>query len=403
MRGGRFVLALVAVLALSAGLASLLFAARMAAPSGETKRAGVVSVDPVRKRAEELAEAASQRFGEVLDQQKRLAQAPVQEPQPERGSPQIEPREARGRDPLVFLFLWLERSGRDYQMIMRRLAERGRGLPLRPPAKPEPGGPEKEKEVAKAAEQGRPAEEARRADEEAGKAEEARKAEQARQQAEAEEKRRAAEAKAEEERRQAEAASRAEEQQRLAEARAAEERRKAEEARRQEQARAEEEQRLAEARRAAEQPKAEEALRRAEEERRAEEKAAEEKRRADEARREVEAKVEAHRREVRPARQVELPKAGKRSAKKLARQRNKAVFRRLPGRRRSAARACAHAGQTVDVPGWYVVGAGDSLWAIADRHYGSGIRYRSIYRANRARISAAHRIYPCQRLLLPNG
>lgn len=53
------------------------------------------------------------------------------------------------------------------------------------------------------------------------------------------------------------------------------------------------------------------------------------------------------------------------------------------------------------VPGWYVVTRGDSLWRIAKRHYGSGSRYKAIYRANRKRIANPRHIYPCQRLRLP--
>jgi nucleoid-associated protein YgaU len=49
----------------------------------------------------------------------------------------------------------------------------------------------------------------------------------------------------------------------------------------------------------------------------------------------------------------------------------------------------------------YVVKPGDTLWAIANRHYRHGSRYNIIYRANQHRISDADLIRPCQRLVLP--
>ena len=45
--------------------------------------------------------------------------------------------------------------------------------------------------------------------------------------------------------------------------------------------------------------------------------------------------------------------------------------------------------------------SGDTLWAIAARHYGAGWRYKRIYAANRRRIYSPHRIFPCQRVYLP--
>jgi nucleoid-associated protein YgaU len=71
--------------------------------------------------------------------------------------------------------------------------------------------------------------------------------------------------------------------------------------------------------------------------------------------------------------------------------------------RRAASRACSAAGEETGVPGWYVVKQGDTLWAIAARHYGAGWRYKRIHAANRRRIRSAHWIYPCQRLYLPRG
>ena len=49
----------------------------------------------------------------------------------------------------------------------------------------------------------------------------------------------------------------------------------------------------------------------------------------------------------------------------------------------------------------YIVKCGDTLSGIAERYYGSARRYYRIYRANRRRLRSPHRIYPCQRLVLP--
>jgi nucleoid-associated protein YgaU len=49
----------------------------------------------------------------------------------------------------------------------------------------------------------------------------------------------------------------------------------------------------------------------------------------------------------------------------------------------------------------YVVARGNSLWLIARRVYGQGIRYTAIYRANQDMIRDPHRIYPGQELRLP--
>jgi nucleoid-associated protein YgaU len=63
---------------------------------------------------------------------------------------------------------------------------------------------------------------------------------------------------------------------------------------------------------------------------------------------------------------------------------------------------CKSAGASVQLPGWYVVKKGDTLWAIAERHYGAGARYRRIYEANRDRLRRGPDwILPCQHLYLP--
>jgi nucleoid-associated protein YgaU len=63
---------------------------------------------------------------------------------------------------------------------------------------------------------------------------------------------------------------------------------------------------------------------------------------------------------------------------------------------------CQTAGASVPLPGWYVVKRGDTLWAIAERHYGAGRRYRAIFAANRERLKRGPDfILPCQQLYLP--
>ncbi|MCH9765636.1 MAG: LysM peptidoglycan-binding domain-containing protein, partial [Alphaproteobacteria bacterium] len=49
----------------------------------------------------------------------------------------------------------------------------------------------------------------------------------------------------------------------------------------------------------------------------------------------------------------------------------------------------------------YRVRRGDTLWRIAQKVYGSGRRYRRLYRANRSTLSSPHRIYARQRLFIP--
>jgi len=48
-----------------------------------------------------------------------------------------------------------------------------------------------------------------------------------------------------------------------------------------------------------------------------------------------------------------------------------------------------------------VVKRGDTLWHIAEEHYGAGVRYTKIFRDNRDQIRNPHRIYPGQNFTLP--
>jgi nucleoid-associated protein YgaU len=75
------------------------------------------------------------------------------------------------------------------------------------------------------------------------------------------------------------------------------------------------------------------------------------------------------------------------------------VARGSPLQRTSPA-ACQTAGTKVEGSGWYIAREGDSLWSIAEAHFGSGKAYRRIRAANR-RIRDPDRIYPCQRIYVP--
>ena len=48
-----------------------------------------------------------------------------------------------------------------------------------------------------------------------------------------------------------------------------------------------------------------------------------------------------------------------------------------------------------------VVRSGDTLWQIAQRHYGDGAKYTQIFRSNRQQIRDPNWIYPSQRFELP--
>ena len=69
-----------------------------------------------------------------------------------------------------------------------------------------------------------------------------------------------------------------------------------------------------------------------------------------------------------------------------------------PGERRPR---CHAAGQVVQGGGWYVVRHGDTLWNIAEAHYGDGRAWRRVLRANWRTVPDASCIYACQRLYIP--
>lgn len=62
---------------------------------------------------------------------------------------------------------------------------------------------------------------------------------------------------------------------------------------------------------------------------------------------------------------------------------------------------CREAGVQARPGGWYVVRQGDTLWSIAEAHYGYGEAYRRILRANAQRLSDRSAVQACQRLYIP--
>ena len=93
------------------------------------------------------------------------------------------------------------------------------------------------------------------------------------------------------------------------------------------------------------------------------------------------------------------PKATERRASRIAKPAAPATRRRKD---KTGSGRCQAAGAKTPLPGWYVVKKGDTLWAIAERHYGAGRRYRAIFAANRPRLTRGPDfILPCQQLYLP--
>jgi nucleoid-associated protein YgaU len=72
-----------------------------------------------------------------------------------------------------------------------------------------------------------------------------------------------------------------------------------------------------------------------------------------------------------------------------------------PTSRRAARAACKGAGRRIAGAGWYTAREGDSLWRIAETHFGTGMAYRRIQAANRSTIGDPDYIWPCQRIYIP--
>ncbi len=53
-------------------------------------------------------------------------------------------------------------------------------------------------------------------------------------------------------------------------------------------------------------------------------------------------------------------------------------------------------------PVFHTVQKGESLWKIAEKHYGSGAKYMVIFEANRPMLSDPDKIYPGQVLRIPD-
>jgi len=65
--------------------------------------------------------------------------------------------------------------------------------------------------------------------------------------------------------------------------------------------------------------------------------------------------------------------------------------------------SCRKAGVPVEGAGWYVVAPGDTLWRIAQAHYGDGGAWRRIRHANWETIADPDLVYACQRLFIPGS
>jgi LysM repeat protein len=66
-----------------------------------------------------------------------------------------------------------------------------------------------------------------------------------------------------------------------------------------------------------------------------------------------------------------------------------------------AVASAAAAEGAADQPNVVIVRAGDTLWQIAQRHYGDGAKYTQIFKNNRGQIRNPNWIYPDQRFELP--
>ena len=53
-------------------------------------------------------------------------------------------------------------------------------------------------------------------------------------------------------------------------------------------------------------------------------------------------------------------------------------------------------------PTFHEVKKGDTLWAIASKHYGNGSKYEAIFEANKPTLTHPDKIYPGQILRIPD-
>ena len=50
----------------------------------------------------------------------------------------------------------------------------------------------------------------------------------------------------------------------------------------------------------------------------------------------------------------------------------------------------------------YTVESGDTLWAVAEKMYGSGGKYMKIFEANTSLLDSPDKIFPGQKLVIPD-
>jgi nucleoid-associated protein YgaU len=68
----------------------------------------------------------------------------------------------------------------------------------------------------------------------------------------------------------------------------------------------------------------------------------------------------------------------------------------------SSSTAPAPAPQAAPEPRIYTVAKGDSLWKIAQHHYGDGNLWRKIHEANKDTVKNPDLIHPGQKLVIPD-
>ncbi|AUI66473.1 MULTISPECIES: peptidoglycan-binding protein LysM [Glaesserella] len=60
-------------------------------------------------------------------------------------------------------------------------------------------------------------------------------------------------------------------------------------------------------------------------------------------------------------------------------------------------------GQIASDDEFYVIQKGDTLWAIAEKAYGNGAKYKAIVEANKEVIKHEDKIFPGQKIRIPKG